>query len=419
MIIGRGAKGSAMQINEIESICRQAFSTPEWHGRKVLAIIPDHTRSAPIDIMFRTVCDILSAQNNQLDFLIALGTHPPMTEEAIMHRIGMTKSEKEQKYSQCRIFNHHWNDPDQLKMIGSIPAADVSGLSGGMMNEKVDVTINKLIFDYDQLLIIGPTFPHEVVGFSGGDKYLFPGIAGKEIIDMFHWLGALISNPRIIGKKHTPVRQVVNKAAEMVRQPKYCLSMVVTAKGLSGLYFGNSRDAWSAAADLSDQLHIIYKDKPFKQILSCAPKMYDDLWTGGKCMYKMEPVVADGGELIIYAPHITEVSVTHGKLIEEIGYHTRDYFVKQWDKFSQVSGGVMAHSTHVKGIGKFENGKEYPRITVTLATGIPRQTCEKINLGYMDPAKINITEWQDREDEGILYVPKAGEMLYRLKSDPF
>jgi hypothetical protein len=142
------------------------------------------------------------------------------------------------------------------------------------------------------------------------------------------------------------------------------------------------------------------------------------LWTGGKCMYKLEPVLADGGELIIYAPHITEICVSHGKTIEAVGYHCRDYFLKQWDRFKDYPWGVLAHSTHVYGIGTFENGVEHPRARVTLATGIPRETCEKINLGYRDPATIDVEEFAGREDEGVLLVRKAGEMLYHLKTSP-
>jgi hypothetical protein len=144
--------------------------------------------------------------------------------------------------------------------------------------------------------------------------------------------------------------------------------------------------------------------------------MYEDLWTGGKCMYKLESVVANGGKLIIYAPHIKEVSVSHDKVIKKIGYHVRDYFVKQPDRFKDIPGGVMAHSTHVRGIGTYEKGVEHPRIDVILATGIPEETCRKINLGYQDPATIKIEEYMNSEDKGILYVPKAGEMLYRLKN---
>jgi hypothetical protein len=146
--------------------------------------------------------------------------------------------------------------------------------------------------------------------------------------------------------------------------------------------------------------------------------MYDELWVGGKCMYKLEPVVADGGELIIYAPHIHEVSVVHGALIESIGYHCRDYFLKQWDKFKDIAWGTLAHSTHVRGVGTYEDGVEHCRIQVTLATGIPEETCCKINLGYRDPASIRFEDYKDREDEGILFVPKAGEMLFRLEGAP-
>lgn len=392
-----------------------AFADAEVDGKKLLCIIPDHSRTAPIDLMFRVVYHELATRVELLDFIVALGTHPPMSDQAINQRVGITQAERQSRYPKARFFNHHWEDPDQLCVAGTFSAEEVTEISGGRIRKSVAVTINKMVYEYDLLLIIGPTFPHEVVGFSGGNKYLFPGIAGQEIIDMFHWLGALITNPKIIGTKYTPVRAVVDRAAAFLPVERQCMSLVVKGDGLAGLYIGTPEEAWKAASDLSDQLHIIYKDKPFHTVLSRAPEMYDDLWTGGKCMYKLEPVVADGGELVIYAPHITEVSKTHGEIIGKIGYHVRDYFVKQPGRFKGIPGGVMAHSTHVKGIGTYENGVEKPRINVILATGIPAETCREINLGYRNPATIKVAEFMNREDEGILYVPKAGEMLYRLK----
>jgi lactate racemase len=277
------------------------------------------------------------------------------------------------------------------------------------------VTINKLALEYDLLLIIGPTFPHEVVGFSGGNKYLFPGIAGQEVLDMFHWLGALITNPSIIGVKDTPVRAVIDKAASLVPTERKCASLVVEGSALAGLFLGTPEEAWAAAADLSDQLHVVYKDRAFDSVLSCAPAMYDELWVGAKCAYKLEPVVADGGELIIYAPHIREISVVHGALIRQLGYHVRDYFLAQMDRFAAFPRGVIAHSTHVKGIGTFAGGVERPRINVTLATGISEAECRAVNLGFRDPRTIDPQAWAHREDEGRLLVPKAGETLFRLR----
>ena len=285
------------------------------------------------------------------------------------------------------------------------------------MAQDVPVSLNKLIFENDQLIVCGPVFPHEVVGFSGGNKYFFPGIAGPEIINFTHWLGAVITSHKVIGAGYTPVRAVIDRAASFIDKSKACITLVVTHKGVAGMYFGTPEEAWQSAAALSAQTHIVYVDKPYKRVLSIMPEMYDDLWTAAKGMYKMEPVVADGGEVVIYAPHITEVSYTHGKHIDEIGYHCRDYFLKQWDKFKDYPGGVLAHSTHVKGLGTYDpqTGSEAPRIRVTLATGIPAERCALINLGYLDPKKVDLEEWVNRESEGILVVPRAGEMLYRVR----
>jgi nickel-dependent lactate racemase len=285
------------------------------------------------------------------------------------------------------------------------------------LSQDVPVNLNKLILVYDRVVICGPVFPHEVVGFSGGTKYFFPGIAGPEIINFTHWLGAVITNYKVIGSGYTPVRAVIDRAAGFIHRPVACFGLVVTHEGLAGLYFGTPQEAWQAASALSAKKHIIYVNKPFRRVLSVMPKLYDDLWTGAKGMYKVEPAVCDGGEVVIYAPHITEVSYTHGKLIDEIGYHCRDYFLQQWEKFKDYPGGVLAHSTHVKGLGRYDaaTGIETPRITVTLATGIPPERCKRINLGYLDPQTIDVREWQGREGEGVLVVPRAGEMLYRVR----
>jgi lactate racemase len=416
--IGSGSADHPLSEQQVREIAAQALSSLALADKKVLLIVPDATRTAPVGLLFRVIFDLIGAEARNLDVLIALGTHPPMSDEAINRRLEISAEERAGKYRRVRLLNHAWNDPASLAHVGTIGADEIGALSGGLFEMAVDVTINRAVFDYDQLIIVGPVFPHEVVGFSGGNKYLFPGIGGGEILNFFHWLGAVISNPKIIGAKETPVRRVVDRAAAMVPVPKFAFCMVVQEGKLAGLFAGPPEDAWSRAADLSDKLHIVYKDRPFHTVLSCAPPMYDEIWVGGKCMYKLEPVVADGGELIIYAPHIHEISRTHGARIARIGYHTRDYFLKQWDRFKDEPWGILAHSTHVRGVGTYENGVEKPRIQVTLATGIAEDVCKAINLGYRDPRSIQAADYQNREDEGILYVPKAGEMLYRLTNPP-
>jgi nickel-dependent lactate racemase len=280
----------------------------------------------------------------------------------------------------------------------------------------VVVRLNRLILDYDQLLICGPVFPHEVVGFSGGNKYFFPGIAGPEIIDFTHWLGAMITCHTIIGTRDTPVRKVIDRAASLIPRPRHAFCSVVTHDGIAGCFFGTPEEAFLSAVELSAQVHIRWMEKPFRKVLSVLPEMYQEVWVGGKGMYKLEPVVADGGELILYAPHIHEISLTHGKVIRQIGYHVLDYFVTQWEQFKHLPWGVLGHSTQLRGIGAYDpkTGIEHPRIQVTLATGIPEDLCRSINLGYRDPKGIDPSEWEARHDPDLLVVRRAGETLYRL-----
>lgn len=412
---GKGSPNEPLTGKDVLALTEAYFAGVGLERHKVLVIIPDNSRTAPIDLVFQTLYRLLAHRAQELNFLIALGTHPPLSEAEIYRRVGLTRSEHLNHYPRAHFFNHNWRDPRQLVTLGTLGADEIENISHGLLSQSVPVTINKMVLEHGTIIIVGPVFPHEVVGFSGGYKYFFPGIAGQEIIDFFHWLGALITNMAIIGRAHTPVREVIDRAARFIDRQIITCNLVMRGADLVGMYIGTVPEAWQQAVELSAQVNIIYKEHPYRKVLSCAPAMYTDLWTGGKCMYKLEPVVADGGELIIYAPHIKEVSVTHGEILLQIGYHVRDYFLRQWERFRHYPGGVLAHSTHVKGLGTYENGNEKPRITVTLATGIPEEVCRRINLGYLDPARIDLAAWRNRTDDEVLYVPKAGEMLFRLK----
>jgi nickel-dependent lactate racemase len=315
-----------------------------------------------------------------------------------------------------KIFNHRWDDPATYAPLGTIPSSDIADITGGRLRQDVPVALNRLATEYDHVLICGPVFPHEVAGFSGGAKYLFPGIAAPEIIHFTHWLGALITSFEVIGTIDTAVRSIINRAAALLDTPVSLVAVVVTHHGIAGMFCGDVRDAWREAAALSSSRHIVWVDEPYDRVLAVMPAMYDDLWTAGKGMYKSEPVVADEGEVIIYAPHVTEVSRTHGRMIEEVGYHCRDYFVAQWDRFNKYPGGVLAHSTHVKGNGTYDAAAriEHPRVQVTLATALPEAHCALINLGYKDPKTVDPRDYEG--DPKTLVIPRAGEMLYRLKT---
>ncbi|MGE5838880.1 MAG: lactate racemase domain-containing protein [Deltaproteobacteria bacterium] len=398
----------------MRTLLAEATPLSHFEQKKVLVLTPDTTRTCPLPMIIRSLRDVIGVRAARLDFMVALGTHTPLAQQDILTLFGIEGPHENQDGTQ--FFNHEWNLQGTFVQIGTFTEKEVEALSEGRLKERVPIVINKRIFDYDLVLIAGPVFPHEVVGFSGGAKYLFPGISGGDFLHFFHWLGAVITCKKIIGIKDTPVRQAIDKAMEKVRVPVHCLAMVVNhSSDLCGLFVGDVTEAWSEAADLSSRVHVKIKKKPFRTVLGRAPAMYDEIWTAGKVMYKLEQVVADQGTLIIYGPHIREVSRTWGKDIEKIGYHTRDYFLAQTDRFRDIPRGVLAHSTHVRGTGTYERGVEKPHVNVVLATSIPKETCERINLGYMDPSRIRLADYMDSEEEGILFVDHAGEILYRLE----
>ncbi len=418
MVIGRGETDRPLSPSEVREIVERSVAALDPRWRRILVLIPDGTRTMPLPLMVDLLDETLGSRIDALDYLVALGTHRPLTDEQLARLIG--RPVVGGRAGSHHVFNHRGSDPGELAQLGTIPADEIASITGGLLSEDLPVKLNRLVLEYDALLVCGPVFPHEVVGFSGGNKYFFPGIAGPEVINLTHWLGALISSYEVIGAGYTPVRAVIDRAASLIPRPRICLAAVVTHAGLAGLYFGEPHEAWQAAAALSARLHIVWVDKPFRRVLSVMPEMYEDLWTAAKGMYKVEPAVADGGEVVIYAPHLTEVSYVHGPAIDAIGYHCRDYFLPQWDRFKHVAGGVLAHSTHLKGLGRYDaaTGGETPRIRVTLATGIPEERCRRLNLGYLDPAQVDIEAWKGLEDEGVLVVPRAGEMLYRVRPAP-
>jgi nickel-dependent lactate racemase len=414
LLAGRGSAAETLTPDAAEEVLAAAVERSDLGGRRVLAVVPDGTRTAPIPLLFRALNDHLGPRAAALDYLVALGTHQPMDEPAIERLLGMPVAERERRYPNVRVFNHRWDRAEALTTIGTITAAEAAELTGGLLGRDVPVRLNRMVEDYDAVLLCGPVFPHEVAGYSGGAKYLFPGIAGAEIIDFTHWLGALCTSMATIGVRDTPVRRVIHRAADLVRPEVLCVSMALDGEALHGLWVGAHRDAFEAAAEVSEPLNVIRVPRPFRRVISMPAERYDDLWTAAKAMYKTEPVVADGGEVVIYAPHLSEVSYTHGRLIDQVGYHVRDYFLGQWDRFRDVPGSILAHSTHVKGTGTYDaaTGVERPRIQVTLATAIPEERCRRIDLGYLDPATLDPAEWEGRED--VLVVHHAGEKLYRL-----
>jgi hypothetical protein len=285
--------------------------TPQslYAGKRVLVLTPDATRTCPLPMMIKALQEVVGPHCVALDFMVALGTHPPMPEADILRLYGISEDDRKKQFAGCRFLNHRWDLPDTLATIGYLEALEIEAFSQGRLKERVPVAINRAVFDYDLVLILGPVFPHEVVGFLRGGQIPFPRhcrrgfsaflpLAGGGHHLCRHHRHAKIHpgagrHPPRPGNGRCPGAQ--HRHGGHPRQP-----------ALRTLCRPCGRILVAQAADLSDRVHIVLpRGAPYPVVLGQAPAMYDEIWVAGKVMYKLEQVVADGGRLIIYGPHIT------------------------------------------------------------------------------------------------------------------
>ena len=407
MIEQLGGDETMLTEQQVSAFVEHCLAGLDLDDRSLCLVIPDATRQCPLPLLLGAVRRAVAGRVRSCTAVVALGTHAPMGEQERQELVGVDDLE---------VVNHEWWDPATFVQLGTLSANDVARWSEGRLAEEVPVRVNRLVVDSDVTLIVGPVLPHEVVGFSGGHKYLFPGLSGPELIDVTHWLGALITSARIIGTPGvTPVRALIEAAADLVPGERHALCLVVQqgSGAVEHLAFGDVRQAWAAAAQVAARTHVRLLDAPVQRVVSLVSTRYTDLWTGAKGFYKVEPVVADGGEVIVYAPHIDQIAAMHPG-IERIGYHCRDYFLARWDEFRDHPRGELAHSTHLFGAGSYDPvDGERGRVRVTLATGIAEVTVRGVNLGYLDPAALDLEECE--ADPDTLVVHDAGEVLYRLR----
>ncbi len=412
---------------QLEKIVKESLK--DFSGvKRVLLIHPDYTR---IDFTNKIVPliyqELKSKGMEKIDSLNAGGTHREMTEIEIREKLGLSS-----RINFNHFYNHEYNNPGQLVTVGEISSSFVEEKTNGELSQSIPVVVNKLITEgYDLIIALSGTLPHEAAGYAGGLKVFFPGISGPEVIDLLHWAAVLIGIPRIIGTVNNPTREVINEGSSYIfskiKAPTISFNMVFEEGEKEvipkGIYIGRGYEGfietYQKAAKASSRLHIIYIDQPPKFAVQVIDKSYDEIWTAGKGSYKLQSpgVMAKGGEIIIYAPHI---NCFHSRwkmnlALRQIGYHCKDY-VKRYLKLNpEFSKNIAAHVINVRGAGNFDvnSGKEEFDFKITLATGISQEICELVGLGYRNPDSIH------REDfigPGKLWIENGGKYLYKIKN---
>jgi nickel-dependent lactate racemase len=377
-------------------------------GARVLAVIPDKTRDDNTERLFPMISEELAGRHAAaFDALVAQGTHPPMTDAEKGAKIGAGTAPIPLLGT---VFDHHWDRPSELLTLGTLPGAQISSLTGGL-NARLSPG------RYDLILVVGAVVPHEVAGFAGGAKYFFPGVAGPELTHMTHWLGALATIERVIGRVETPTRHVIEAAAEKIVTPVIGFTSVSTRtdEGLHthALFTGGLRETVRQAAEVSARLHVRHAGRRYRRVVALLDEHYDEMWVGGKASYKLGAIVEDGGELVIYAPQLKGISTTHGRLIEKYGYAPLEQVREMVEGSDELRANlcVAAHLAHVSYAGRLgADGRIEPRYRITLASSIPEQTCRQVNLGYASYQSVDLEA--ARRDPDTLVVEHAGRDLY-------
>jgi nickel-dependent lactate racemase len=409
------SSGEGLDLFTLTSIVQQALDVID-PGERVLAIIPDKTRDDNTHLLFPAATRFLAQRGvASFDALVAQGTHPAMSESHKLLKIGCEEFAGQ-------LFDHRWDEPDELVVIGELSAETVQELTNGLINHAVPVSINKLLAPgiYDTVLVFGATVPHEVAGFAGGAKYFFPGVAGPELTHTTHWLGALAGIENIIGQVDTPTRRLIETAADLIEVRIISLNTVVSRRDEDelvtyALFAGEVREAFRRAAEVSRQTHIRYTGRKYKRVVALLDAHYDELWVGGKASYKLGAIIEEGGELIIYAPHLSRLSETHGALIEKYGYapleSVRDMLGVSRELRENLC--IAAHLAHVAYAGRLDDeGRVVPRYKITMASGLDEETCRRVNLGYLDHRTFDAETL--RSDPDTLIVKDAGRDLYQV-----
>jgi nickel-dependent lactate racemase len=415
-VVGRGAATLSISLEELRAIVTEALADIEA-GECVLAIVPDKTRDDNTDDLVPFAAEILAQKKiERFDVLIAQGTHGPMNETEKQTKIGWSKMAPGSVGS---IFDHRWDRDDELVTIGELSASEISHLTDGLMHESVPVRLNALLAPgrYDTVLVFGATMPHEVAGFAGGAKYFFPGVAGPELTHLTHWLGALATIENVIGRIETPTRRVIEAAAAFVSSRIISFTSVSTrnSEGLRthALFAGDLYEAFRRAAKVSSEIHIKHIGRKYKRVVALLDRHYDELWVGGKASYKLGSIIEPGGELIIYAPQLNQLSATHGHLIEKYGYAPLEQVREMVAGSDELRANlcVAAHLAHVSyGSAPNAAGRPGPRYRITLASAVPEAACLRVNLGFLDYREFKLADYQT--DADTLVVEDAGRDLY-------
>lgn len=374
----RGSKTDIISESEVRSALQRVFDSlgPK---KRVLALPPDFTRlNSYAGSITEMVYDYYAERLT--DIMPALGTHTPMTSEQIRTMFGHTPE------SLFRV--HDWRR--DVETVGTVPSDYIREVSEGRLDYEMKAQVNKLLLDpsFDLILSIGQVVPHEVIGMANYTKNIFVGVGGSDFINKSHYIGACYGMERIMGRAHSPVRDVFEYArTHFVKDLPIVYVLTVRDKDhetgqmiTRGLFIGDDFECFQRAADLSLEVNFIMLDREIhKCIVYLDPEEFKSTWLGNKSVYRTRMALADGAELIVLAPALKEFGEdrTIDALIRKYGYKGTANTLKCTSDNADLKAnlGASAHLIHGSSEGRFS-------ITYCPGDAMTREEIESVGYNY-------------------------------------
>lgn len=416
-LYAKGEEGISSQ--QIREGLAQALAPVKDKLKKVMLVPPDYTRFHSNAGLITQLLYGMLKDTCQVDILPALGTHVPVSLKQWQAMFGDIPYE--------RMVEHRWRE--DVVHMDDVPASFVTEVSEGLVRDAIGIEINRHLLDpsYDLVLSIGQVVPHEVIGMANHSKNIFVGCGGPRIINASHMLGAVYGMERIMGRDHSPVRKVLDYAAEHFLQ-KMPLNYILTVTDAPediirthGLFIGPARSFFEEAVALAQQKNLTILDKPIKKaVVYLDPLEFASTWLGNKAVYRTRMAIADGGELLILAPGVDKFGEDQAvdALIRAYGYRGRDHVLNMVEKNQDLKNNLSAaaHLIHGSSDGRF---------TITYATKhLNRDEVEGVGYRYLPyeeaalrypPKELSPGYNQLADGEEIYFIPNPALGLWMVR----
>lgn len=383
--------------------------------KKVLLIPPDFTRFHSNAGYITNVYYHELIKTCEVDILPALGTHEKMSIEQCREMFGDIPYNK--------FIVHNWRT--DIVKLGEVPSEELLKMTDGIWKTPVSVEVNKLLMDksYDLIISIGQVVPHEVIGMANHSKNIFVGCGGKDMINSSHMIGALYGMERMMGKDHTPVRQLFDYSLNnFMKECPILFVLTVTTAPLGnitthGLFIGEKRNTLEEAIKLAQEKNIDFLEKGIRKcIVYLDPSEFKSTWLGNKAVYRTRMAIQDGGELIILGGGIERFGEDRivDNLIRKYGYIGREKVLEEFQTNEELKNnmGMTAHLIH----GSSDN-----RFSISYAVkNITKEEIESVNYKWLDyeetikkynPMTLKYG-WNIVDNEEVFFIPNPALGLW-------